>query len=146
MKAADLDAVLAQGAVLYARLRTVTSPEPHFCIVMNASPASDECIVLTVVSSKTDTTIRRVAALGQPPETLVRITPKDYPPLKVDSVVNCNDPKRDTLFSLRAEAAAGGVKICPPMPPEIVARLVAGMRASALVRDSYKALLGASQP
>lgn len=147
MNARDLAAALRQGAVFYMRHRDVgRGKEPHNCIVMNAEPGSDEVLILTIISSQTDMIVRRAGVQGQSPDTLVRISPSDYSPLTVDSVVDCNSPQRESLFSLQTEAKAGMVKERPPIPPAILRKIIDGMKASKLVRPAYKAMLDPKPP
>lgn len=147
MNARDLEAALRQGAVFYMRHRDVgKGKEPHNCIVMNAEPGSDEVLILAIISSKIDQIEQRVENMNQSSETVVRISPSDYSPLKVDSVVDCNSPQRESLFSLQTEAKAGMVKERPPIPPAILRKIIAGMKASKLVRPAYKAMLEPKQP
>ena len=89
----DVATTLAQGAVYLMRHRSVTSPKPHFVVVMNESPDSDVVILLTVVTSKIDNVKRRLQMTGAEHYTAVDLSPKDEPFLSVDSIVNCNDCK-----------------------------------------------------
>lgn len=115
--------------------------EPHFCIVMNAEPGSDEVLILAIISSKTDQIVRRVGVLGQPSKTLVRLAPSDYAPLKVESVVDCNSPQRESMFCLKQELAAGRLKVRESISSGILRRIIDGMKASKLVRHAYKTML-----
>ena len=147
MNARDLEAALRQGAVFYMRHRDVgRGREPHNCIVMNAEPGSDEVLILAIISSKTDQIVRRAGVLKQSPDTLVRITPSDYAPLKVESVVDCNSPQRESLFCLKQELAAGRLEVRETILPAILRKIIAGMKASKLVRPAYKAMLEPKQP
>lgn len=89
----DVATTLAQGAVYLMRHRSVTSPKPHFVVVMNESPDSDVVILLTVVTSKIDNVKRRLQMTGAEHYTAVDLSTKSEPFLSVDSIVNCNDCK-----------------------------------------------------
>ena len=74
-----LKLTLRAGSVYYFQERKLTSPEPHYFIVVNQEPFSRQLLVLTVVSSKVDNVKRLRQGL---PGTLVEIGPKDYDELK----------------------------------------------------------------
>ena len=88
---------LRAGSVFYFQSRDLTSPEPHFFVVVNRAPVTSRLLLLTIVSSK----VQKVRLRNRDRlETVVEISPKDYDDFKVLSAIDCNDspsPKKKDL-------------------------------------------------
>ncbi len=132
---------LRQGSVYKMPHRALTSPLPHFLVVVNRSPVSDEVLLLTVVTSNID--LRREFAVvnGDAPETIVVFGPDDYAELDHVSCIDCNDVK-----VMRAEEFEQAVRTnpsapCLDLPSSVLDRVVAGILASGRVRKDHKALV-----
>ncbi len=137
--AALLNLTLRGGSVYYLQHRALTSPEPHFFVVLNADPHHDAFLVLTVASSKLDRVRARSANL--PSETLVQVSPAEYADFQVDSIVDCNHYFRVTKAELLQKLQAGLAGEMAPVPDSILDRLRRAMLASPLVEAEVKALL-----
>jgi hypothetical protein len=75
---------LREGSVYYFTDRSLTSPEPHYFIVVNADPVKQEVLLLGVCSSK----VAEVKARRRDfPETIVEIVPRAFDVLKKLSIV-----------------------------------------------------------
>ena len=133
-----LKLTLRAGSVYYFQERKLTSPEPHYFIVVNQEPFSRQLLVLTVVSSKVDNVKRLRQGL---PGTLVEIGPKDYEELKVPSVVDCNVVFNKALSELAEKIQRKEVVYKKDLPPDILNAIRLGIKASPLVEDEIKRLL-----
>jgi hypothetical protein len=133
-----LKLTLRAGSVYYFQERKLTSPEPHYFIVVNQEPFSRQLLVLTVVSSKVDNVKRLRQGL---PGTLVEIGPKDYDELKVPSVVDCNVVFNKALSELAEKIQRKEVVYKKDLPPDILNAIRLGIKASPLVEDEIKRLL-----
>ena len=133
-----LKLTLRAGSVYYFQERKLTSPEPHYFIVVNQEPFSRQLLVLTVVSSKVDNVKRLRQGL---PGTLVEIGPKDYDELKVPSVVDCNVVFNKALGELAENIQRKEVVYKKDLPPDILNAIRLGIKASPLVEDEIKRLL-----
>ena len=71
----ELRTGLRAGSVFYFRTRELTSPEPHFFIVVNRDPLGSELLLLTIVTSNLAGVRRRNRDRMQ---TVVEITPAEY--------------------------------------------------------------------
>src|SRR5258708_30923466 len=83
------------GTVYYFQHRDLTSAEPHYFIVVNNDPLTDQVLLLAVASSKIETVRQRRRAL--PAETLVEISPVEYGEFKLSSIMDCNPVFRKRL-------------------------------------------------
>src|SRR4051794_14673110 len=93
----ELRLTLRTGSVFYCTDRALTSPEPHYFIVVNSNPLDQHVLVLTVVTSQVEKVKRWRRDL---PGTVVEIGPSDYPELSVPSIVDCNSVFRRSLREL----------------------------------------------
>ena len=132
---------LRQGTVYYMQQRSVTSAKPHYCIVMNASPLTDELIVLSIVTSNVEMRKDRARLTGERPETIVEMGPADYPELSLPSCVDCNDVKRGDASQFRSDVSRAAAVPCRDLPPGVLERIVAGILLSTQVDDRVKDLV-----
>jgi len=91
---------LREGSVYYFAERHLTSPEPHYFVVVNYDPLAQQVLLLSIITSKVeDVKLRRKAC----PETLVEIAPDTFDVLKKPSIVDCNDPRQIPLTEFNAQ-------------------------------------------
>jgi hypothetical protein len=89
---------LREGSVYYFAERHLTSPEPHYFIVVNSDPLAQQVLVLSVVTSKVDDVkLRRKAC----PETLVELAPNVFDVLK--KTVRCGLQRPQTSPACRIQ-------------------------------------------
>ena len=81
---------LREGSVYYFTERTLTSAEPHYFIVVNSDPLTQQLLLLSVVTSKVEEVKRRRADCLA---TVVELSPKDFDLLTKLSIVDCNSLK-----------------------------------------------------
>ena len=80
---------LFQGAIVLCQHRDLSSPKPHFFIVLNKNPNDDNLVLLTVATS-TDKTIQKdILTLGYRPESCVELDENDSLPLTHKCYVDC---------------------------------------------------------
>ncbi|MBI2926496.1 MAG: hypothetical protein HYY24_12445 [Verrucomicrobia bacterium] len=90
---------LREGSIYYFAERHLTSPEPHFFIVVNSDPLAQQVLVLSVVTSQVESVkLRRRAC----PETLVELGPGIFDVLRKPSIVDCSDLKQIPLLEFNA--------------------------------------------
>ncbi len=134
-------AAIRPGSVYYFPHESFSSPEPHYFVVINIDPISDEVILLICASSKVAT----VRSLWQncPGETFVEISPYQYSGFKLMSVLNCNHVIEQTIDQLIQRLSSGQLKLKPEMHIELVEQLRRGVLTSPLVSGRIKTQLGA---
>ncbi|MGB8170332.1 MAG: hypothetical protein WCF18_22710 [Chthoniobacteraceae bacterium] len=131
---------LREGSVYYFTDRALTSPLPHYFIVVNSDPLSQRVLVLTVVTSQVaDAKLRRAAC----PETLVEISPADFDVFTKPSIVDGNWLKSIPLAEFNARFVGNEIKsFGKDLPSAIRKALRKAIHASKLVAAEMKALVG----
>lgn len=127
------------GNVFYGLFREFSSGKPHFLIVIGTPSEEIPYIVLTAITSQIEKARRRLQINGLPPETLVELSPSDYPDLHLPSVVDCNYPVkcRQDLF----EMDFGDFNRKKDMPKHLVERIIMGVLKSPLVSNEIKKII-----
>ena len=82
-------ASIRPGSVYYFRHEELTSPKPHYFVVINIDPTSEEVILLVCASSKIGDV--RLRNRNNPQATLVEIGPAQYPGFSSESIFDCNN-------------------------------------------------------
>ncbi len=134
-----LNFTLRSGSVYYLQHREMTSPEPHYFVVLNSNPSANEFLVLIVASSKVETVKRRRKNL--PESTLVEIAPTDYSEFSQQSIIDCNQCfrfSRQELLNKLQQRVANEKK---PIPEDIVDKLRQGILASPLIENEIKEMV-----
>jgi hypothetical protein len=130
---------LREGSVYYFAERTLTSAEPHYFIVVNADPLTQQVLLLSVVTSKVEEVKRRRAdSLG----TVVEISPKDFDVLSKLSIVDCNSLKTIPLTEFNERFLRK--EICcfnQDLPLVLRKALRCAIHASDIVSDELKSLV-----
>lgn len=133
------------GSVFYFEEETISSPEPHFFVVLNKNPRTEEVLILVCASSQVDKRKQAIKRLGFPPETLVFVSPTEYVLFKKDTVIDCNRAYEKAPQSLIEKLEQGKLKVCTEvMDGAIVEKLLTGVLASTQVVERVKQMLAAS--
>jgi len=135
----DLRLTLRAGTVYYFQHRELSSPEPHYFIVVNTDPLCDQVLLLAVASSKVENVRERRRQM--PAETVVEISPTEYVEFRVPTVVDCNRVFRKSLIELIDDRKRGLVKPKNDLPREALLRIQTGIKASPLVEEEAKMLI-----
>ena len=130
---------LREGSVYYFTDRSLTSPEPHYFIVVNADPLRQEVLLLGVCSSK----VAEVKARRKDfPETIVEIAPQKLDVLKKLSIVDCNDLKQVRLAEFNARFVRKEIEYFDKDLPAVLRNaLRKAIHASKILPDEIKALV-----
>ncbi len=135
----DLRLSLREGSIYYLTERTLSSPEPHFQIVVN-NPLKQQVLLLTIVTSKVEKVkYRRRDSL----ETVVELGPGDLPKILTrPSIIDCNRLIRISLEEFcerwaRKEIAA----FDKDLPERLRTAVRRAIHASNLVPETIKALV-----
>lgn len=130
---------LREGSVYYFAERALTSPEPHYFIVVNSDPLAQRVLLLSVVTSQVESVkLRRQAC----PETLVELDPAVFGVLKKPSIVDCNDLKQVALADFNARFVRQEIKCFgQDLPAALRRALRRAIHASAILPGEVKALV-----
>lgn len=122
------DASLSRGAVFYMPHRNLSSPLPHYLIILNVSPETDDVVVLSVISSQIGNCRRRAKMRNYAEGTLVECSSEDYPLLTKPSVIDCNACliAKAHLFRQDLKTATRSWNV----PQKLLARILEGVRLS----------------
>jgi hypothetical protein len=128
---------LREGSVYYFTNRSLTSPEPHFFVVLNSSPLTQGVLILGVVTSKvTEVKQRRRSNL----DTIVEISPQTFAILKKLSIVDCNDLKQGQLHEFNARFQRQEIRYFEKdVPAPLRNALRKAIHASPIIPDELKA-------
>ncbi len=130
---------LREGSVYYFEERHLTSPEPHYFIVVNSDPLAQRVLLLSVVTSKVEEVkLRRQAC----PETLVELAPATFGVLKKSSIVDCNDLKSVPLAEFNARFVRQEIRCFgKDLPVALRKALRQAIHASTILTAEVKALV-----
>lgn len=143
----QVHATLQTGSVYYFAEDSpkFTSTEPHYFVVVNQDPRTEEFLILVCASSQVTKTQDRIQNLGYPEETLVLLTPDDYELFTKDTVINCNTVFQKSIQEIIEKGNQGNLRVCRAlMPPAIVAQLQQGIQASPRIERKIKKMLPAA--
>ncbi len=130
------------GSVYYFQEERLSSDEPHYFIVLNRNPRTEEFLILVSASSQVDKSKRIAKYLRFPEKTLVVVSPSEYPTFKKESVINCNSIFEKTTQSLIDKLEKKQLKLCERlMPKEIIEKLIGGTLASDQVSERVRKML-----
>ncbi len=129
---------LREGCVYYLTERHLTSPEPHYCIVVNSDPLIQQVLLLSVVTSQVESVkfFRRNC-----PETLVELTPDIFDVLKKPSIVDCNDLVQVPLADFIARYLRKEIKCFKDLSVALRKQLRQAIHASKILTAEMKALV-----
>lgn len=116
----------------------MTSPKPHYLLVLNPNPESAEIIVLGVITSGIEKAKMRVSCLGESENTLVMISPEDYPELNHDSVIDCNSPVKYSKWEFESSFGQIVATRKSDISLKIVHAVIAGVLLSNQVSERIK--------
>jgi hypothetical protein len=133
---------IQQGSVFYFQEEQLTSPEPHYFVVLNRSPKTEELIIMACASSQIAKRKNIVDKLGFAPETLVFISKEDYPLLTKETVIDCNKVFNKNLQSLSDMLDQNKLGVCiEVLPKNIVDKLISGVMLSTQISEDIKNIL-----
>jgi hypothetical protein len=135
----ELRLSLREGSIFCFQERKLSSPQPHFHIVVN-DPLSQQVLLLTVVTSKIEKVkFRRRDCL----DTLVELGPGNLPTILTGpSIVDCNDLTRITLTEFCERWSRNEIKTFgEDLPAPLRRALRAAIHASEILADELKALV-----
>ncbi len=89
----EITLCLRAGTVYYFSERSLSSPEPHYFIVVNRDPLSQNVLLLCVATSKVE---KALARNKERPDLVVVISHDDYKPFDETSAIECTKLFRKT--------------------------------------------------
>ncbi|MBE9580123.1 MAG: hypothetical protein IMF18_00705 [Proteobacteria bacterium] len=134
----QLKATVKPGSVYYFPDDALVSQDPHYFIVINNNPITDETLLLVCSSSQIEKVKRRTRDW---PETTVEIKKTEYAGFTVDSIVNCNWAFSRKTDYLVQKLTDGELRMMPEMDIVIVEKLRKAIMRSPKVEAGKKRLV-----
>jgi len=134
----QIDGTLEQGMVYFYPEDGFTNDRPHFFVVLNKDPKSDEIIFLTCASSQVDKHQRWIEDMRLPASTLVIVEKGECSFLPKRTVFDCNAAQRKTRLELIEKAQKGELKIKGQLPGKILQKILSGVMRSSMVVENVK--------
>ena len=135
---------IEQGAVFNFHME-VEGPKRQsknrYFVVLNRNPKTDTALVL--VTSTTQIAKRKefVQRASISEQTIVSVSPKEYPVFTSESAFNCNDVIEVSMDDLIRKVEDNGSMNYPKIPDSILAKLIAGINESPRIAPAIKKLL-----
>jgi hypothetical protein len=130
------------GSVFYFEEEKLSSEEPHYFVVLNKHPRTEQLLILVCASSQIEKSKRRAKALRYVPLTQVFISPSEYPLFSRDTVIDCNYVFDKSHQSLIDKLEQGKLGVCTEiMDAEIVRKLKEGVIASPQIAEGIKKII-----
>jgi hypothetical protein len=130
---------LREGSVYYFVDRSLTSAEPHYFIVVNFEPLTQQLLLLSVVTSKVDEVRRRRSDCL---ETVVEISPEAFDVLTKASIVDCNSLKTIPLTEFNNRFVRKEIRCFDKDLPLVIRKaLRRAIHASNILPDELKSLV-----
>ena len=136
--------MLAQGDVFFMAHRALTSPKPHFCIVVGLD--NGKRVVLSFATSQYKNRLDRAKRMGYPKETIVQVAANKYEAFDRLTVIDCNSVYVQDAEDFDKMVSGRNVFRKPPMPREILNRIIHGIQASPRSTAEIKRLVGNASP
>jgi hypothetical protein len=134
-----IKSTIQAGSVYYYYDEALKSSKQHNFIVININPSKGTVIFLVCSSSQIDKTRRRRKSF--PSETLVEITPNQYPGFSKKSIVDCNHIFPKNINDIARMLSRNKLQIKPVMGLRLVRQLRQGVILSPAVANEVKMLL-----
>jgi hypothetical protein len=129
---------LKPGAVYYFHDKELTSPEPHYFIILNHDPIKDEYLILVCSSSRVDKVKKK---LKNCPDTFVEIFTDEYSGFTKDSIIDCNKIFKRTKEQLIEKCSLGELKLKTQIGMSLLEKIRKSVLSSKVVEEEYKKLI-----
>ena len=135
-------ATIKTGSVYYFEEEELSSDEPHYFVVLNQNPRTEEFLILVCASSQIEKRRQIMQRLSFPQETLVFVSPSEYPTFSKDTVIDCNRVFEKTSQTLIEKLDQNKLKVCTEiMSDTILQKLIRGILASTQISEKIKRML-----
>jgi len=134
----NIGTTVCAGSVYYFPENALSSPEPHYFVVLNKNPLTDAVLLLLCATSRLDGARARRHLR---PNTLVQVSPAEYPDFRTDSIFDCNNVFEISTRELQQIYDSGRLQVKGVMPPATLERLRDAVIESDLVDGETKDML-----
>ena len=132
--------ILRCGSVFYGHIAGITSPEPHYIILLNGNPMLDENFARVVASSRIERIEYFERRFGK--DTIVRLPFGVEKFFKKETFINCNDVKLLQVKYIEGKYKSGELHCLDgQLTSGTIQKIIQSVRNSKTVSDEVKALL-----
>lgn len=129
---------LAPGAVFYLKDEALGA-DSHYHFVLNLRPESDSDLLVVYATSNVDGAKRRTKAF---PESLIILTPKEYPEFtRPESAIDCSQVRVTSAEQLSRKLVDKELRFCACAPEDVMCRLRGAAAKSPLIPRKHKRLI-----
>lgn len=130
---------LRAGTVYYFVDRSLSSPEPHYFIVVNRDPLGQNTLLLCVATSKIEKALARNA---ERPDQVVVITHDEYKPFDVTSAIDCTKLFKKTPPEIADKMKRKEIGYFPgDLPKDALRKIRSALLSSDTISAHEKALI-----
>ncbi len=133
--------ILKPGSVFYFAHQESTGEDPHYFVILNKDPQTNELLVLVNATTKIEKRRFFISHRGLPAGTLVVLKPEEAPFLKKESAFDCNYPRLIPVEDLIGKFKMKELKMRGEAGISIVERLRKAVLASPLVDEKTKDII-----
>lgn len=134
-----LKSTIRPGSVYYFPHEAFSFPVPHYFIVINNDPFNEPTILMVCSSTRFFKVKTRSANF--PTQTLIRITPDQYPDFLYPSIIDCNHVYKENIEGLIQRLSNKELQLKAEMNMAIVEQLRQGVLSSPQTTRQIKKLL-----
>lgn len=110
---------------------------PHYFIVLNSNPKSEEVLFLCVATSQVERKLEYAKKVNFDEDTLVCINKGEYSEFTKDTVVDCNQVFEYNKEKIYDKLEDKKLKMCDDFPKDLVDKIILGLLKSRKV-EGYK--------
>ena len=113
----------------------------RYFVVLNKNPKTDSVLILVTPTRQIARRKEFIQRAGISEQTLVSVSPKEYPVFTSESVFNCNDVIEVNMVDLIRKVDSDGSMNYPKIPNSILTKLIIGINKSPRISVTTKKLL-----
>lgn len=132
---------IREGSVFYFAGDGFKEKIPHYYVVLNSNPLTDEVLLLVFASSFGEGLYLKINNSPYPAETFIDVTPEQCSLLKRVSIFDCNRVFEKNIEMVVEKLSNNKLKICGCIEIEVLKRLRNGVLLSPAVTENVKNII-----
>jgi len=136
-----LKKILKPGTAFLFDQETFKGRKPHFFVVLNHNPQTDELLLMVNATTKVDNRRFEMELTGVPEETLVVVKAGECSFLIKESAFDCNFPTIRSVDDLVLKFQQKALKMVGEISEDLLSKLRFGVLQSPMVDDDTKKII-----
>lgn len=120
---------------------TARQSKNRYFVVLNKNPKTDLLLIMITPTSQVNKKRDFIKRAGISEQTIVSVSPSEYPTFKTESAFNCNDVIEVSMKDLIRKIEEDGSMNYQKIPDSVLAKIIIGINASPRVSPAIKKLL-----